>query len=545
MKSEKFNYFLAGTNFIVETDHKPLVSVLGSKELAKLPIRVQRFRLRMMAYSYTVKYTPGPKLVLADALSRSPLSTEENIDHDSHSAESRLVLELVDSLPISAGRLERFKTSLLADDTGRALVHYIEYGWPKFTDLPTHVKPYFSEREFLTVIDGMVYFHHRIWVPCLERDRVLREIHTGHQGESKCIRRATDVVWWPGMTSDIRSLVKSCEKCEEYRRKPREPLLCTPFPDRSWWRLAADLLKKDGKTYLVVVDYYSRFITLHELPESSEAGIVIGKLENLFCLLGFPNTIVTDNGPPFNSELFGEFLKKWDIIHVTSSPLYPQSNGEAERAVQTVKNLMHKNVNIQAALCAYRDTPLSNGYSPSELLYGRGMNSMGILSNKKLDVKRLRSVERSQRVRQADYFNARHRVRERSPIDVGQNITVHEGRKRSDAVVVATRGREVVASRAGKLIRRNREHVTRRPTPREMTDSPNTDNGAACLPEAVLSSSPLYTAGDAEVGAQLRETNNTPVKRAVMNTSLVREPAVSPRVTRCGRISKPPIRIDL
>ena len=49
---EKFNYHLVGCEFVVETDHKPLVSVLGSKELAKLPLRVQRFRLCLMVYSY-------------------------------------------------------------------------------------------------------------------------------------------------------------------------------------------------------------------------------------------------------------------------------------------------------------------------------------------------------------------------------------------------------------------------------------------------------------------------------------------------------------
>ena len=57
----------------METDHKLLVSVLGYKELAKLLLRVQRFRLRLMAYSYKIMYTPGEKLVLEDSLSRAPV----------------------------------------------------------------------------------------------------------------------------------------------------------------------------------------------------------------------------------------------------------------------------------------------------------------------------------------------------------------------------------------------------------------------------------------------------------------------------------------
>lgn len=71
----KFHYFLAGKLSMVETDHKLLVSNLEEKELAKLPVRVQHFRLGMMVYTYTTCYTPGEKLVLANALSRASLQT--------------------------------------------------------------------------------------------------------------------------------------------------------------------------------------------------------------------------------------------------------------------------------------------------------------------------------------------------------------------------------------------------------------------------------------------------------------------------------------
>jgi len=94
------------------------------------------------------------------------------------------------------------------------------------------------------------------------------------------------------------------------------------------------------------------------------------------------------------SDRFQPFLSKWDVKHITSSPKYPQSNGEAERAVQTVKGLMKKNVNIQAALCAHRDTPLATGYSPAELMFGRSLNSMGVMPNKSVNLSRLGSLRR-------------------------------------------------------------------------------------------------------------------------------------------------------
>ena len=46
---------------------------------------------------------------------------------------------------------------------------------------------------------------------------------------------------------------------------------------------------------------------------------------------------MSDNGPQYEAETFRHFADKYGFIHVTSSPRYPQSNGEAEREVQTVK----------------------------------------------------------------------------------------------------------------------------------------------------------------------------------------------------------------
>jgi hypothetical protein len=56
---EKFDYYLVGRQFEIETDHKPLVAILGDKDLSSLPLRVQRFKMRMMRYGYTIFHTPG------------------------------------------------------------------------------------------------------------------------------------------------------------------------------------------------------------------------------------------------------------------------------------------------------------------------------------------------------------------------------------------------------------------------------------------------------------------------------------------------------
>ena len=70
---ERLNQYLLGSKFLLETDHKPLVHLLSTKNLEELPIRIQRFCLRMMRYQYDIKHIPGKELNTADFLSRSPL----------------------------------------------------------------------------------------------------------------------------------------------------------------------------------------------------------------------------------------------------------------------------------------------------------------------------------------------------------------------------------------------------------------------------------------------------------------------------------------
>ena len=79
---------------------------------------------------------------------------------------------------------------------------------------------------------------------------------------------------------------------------------------------------------------------------------------------------MSDNGPQFSSVSFSTFAETYGFTHTTSSPRYPQSNGESERAVRTLKQLLSKIDDAQLALLTYRTTPLQSGLSPSEMLMG-------------------------------------------------------------------------------------------------------------------------------------------------------------------------------
>ena len=79
---------------------------------------------------------------------------------------------------------------------------------------------------------------------------------------------------------------------------------------------------------------------------------------------GWPETLVSDSGPCYTSKVFTNFMREYNVNHITSSPHYPQSNGLAERYVQLVKNLLHKakeegkGKNLFKCLMVYCNTPL-------------------------------------------------------------------------------------------------------------------------------------------------------------------------------------------
>ena len=103
--------------------------------------------------------------------------------------------------------------------------------------------------------------------------------------------------------------------------------------------IASDLYEFKGATYILVVDSFSRFIETQKLNSTTSSNIIV-TLKSICPGYGIPDTVVTDNGPQYFSNEFQSFVESYSLSHVTSSLYYPRGNGEAERAVRTLKNLL-------------------------------------------------------------------------------------------------------------------------------------------------------------------------------------------------------------
>ncbi len=179
-------------------------------------------------------------------------------------------------------------------------------------------------------------------VPLCLRKEMMEAIHASHIGVEGCIRRARKSLHWPRMSTELKTYISKCDVClSNQNNQSKEPLMQHELVARPWSKVAADLCEFNGRTLLVIVDYYSNFIEVTQVTTTTTRSI-IKAIKEVFARFGIPDILVTDNGPQFSSAEFGVFARMWNFDHVTSSPYHPQSNGKAENAVKTVKRLFKK-----------------------------------------------------------------------------------------------------------------------------------------------------------------------------------------------------------
>lgn len=205
---------------------------------------------------------------------------------------------------------------------------------------------------------------------------MLKNIHVGHLGIDKCKLRVRETMSWPNINSQLEDYINCCQPCLFNKNENRrEPMISHEIPEIPWYKIGTDTFHFNNELYLIVVDYYSKFIEVSKI-NSLTSQEIIQNLKIIFSRHGIPETVISDNGPEYSSNLFKEFSKLWSFQHTTSSPRYPQSNGQAERSIQTIKNIMkktrHDQSDFRLALLEYLNTPISNCLpSPSEILNSR------------------------------------------------------------------------------------------------------------------------------------------------------------------------------
>ena len=223
----------------------------------------------------------------------------------------------------------------------------IHQGWPSsIKEPPSKIQPFWTLREELTIEDGLNLKGTRIVIPSKKQDTILKLIHEGHPGPTKCKLCMKETVYWTGLNEQLEKLILNCLlTCLKYSqskwKQPSHMSLGQEVPIHPWTKLATDIFHIEGVSYLLLVDYTSCFLIVCKL-NSMTAQHVINHFKLIFSEYGWSDTLVSDNGPCNASEALTKIMQEYNVNHITSFPHYPQSNGLAERFVQIVKNLFQK-----------------------------------------------------------------------------------------------------------------------------------------------------------------------------------------------------------
>ena len=298
--------------------------------------------------------------------------------------------QITSQLKARSDSLHNLRIATQHDKKLAILKHIIQQGWPNtIKEVPTKVQKCWTFHEELTVEDGLVLKGMRIIIPNKKREAILKLIHEGHLGLNECKMRAKETVYWPGINEQLEHLVLNCQLCLKYSRskdknKPHTAL-GHKVPPVPWSKVATDIFHYESHSYLLVVDYTSRFPIVREV-KSMSAQHIAEHFRLIFSEYGWPDTLVSDNGLCYVAETFTSLMKEYAVNHITSSPHYPQSIVLAEKFVQIVKNLFHKvkdeGTDIHKCLMIYYNTPLaSTSKSPMQLLQQRSARSQLLMSN--------------------------------------------------------------------------------------------------------------------------------------------------------------------
>ncbi|XP_074114899.1 uncharacterized protein LOC141537675 [Cotesia typhae] len=301
---QKMRPYLEGYAFTVITDHQ---SLKWLRTMESPSGRVARWSLFLQQYDFDVVYRKGKWNKVADALSRSHPSNNDETDD----SRSQLVIE---SLELGDAWYERIKRGVENDPQ-----RYAEY----------------------CLKDGLLYRHAyhsldytdrgdtwKLCIPAAGVDKIMRENHdtpsAGHGGIAKTIARISRSYYWPRMRAEITEYVRRCIKCQAYKpsqQPPSAPMGTIPAT-RPWAVVSADIIgpkprSSNGMSYLVVFqDKFTKWIEVHPLRQQKASAIARVFKEHVVLRFGRVETIITDNGTPFISKEFTSLLETFHIKHV-------------------------------------------------------------------------------------------------------------------------------------------------------------------------------------------------------------------------------------
>jgi hypothetical protein len=366
---EKFKPQLLGTRFEILTDHAPLVHFNSQKNLNARQIR---WNEKHAQYDASIRYIPGIKNVVADALSRYPPPESE---------------------PDDATELEELEICALS---------VLEYD-PKIL---LKVKDHYKDDSFFKAIiqapeeypiyqfdEGLLFFEGRLCIPNHRetRESLLKQYHdaNSHFGFRKTYANISTDYFWPNLHTDVKKYIQSCVSCatnKSTNQRPAGLLHPMPIPAERFSEIAMDFVGpipkcKGFDMILVMTDRLTNYIKIEPTTQHATAPDIAELVyRSWYRQFGLPKAITSDRDKLFTSRFWKELARRIGIELRMSTSYHPQTDGATERANKTVIEALRHYVNrrqtdwvdhlIHVEASFNNSVNATTAKTPTEMLYG-------------------------------------------------------------------------------------------------------------------------------------------------------------------------------
>ena len=361
----KLHYYIWGQpGFIIFTDHKPLTHLLQQPQLSPA---VQQWLDVLLDYQFEIRYREGKLNVLPDHLSRIYASEYEN--------SAAWGVPSSWKVPSSTAIVAAATTSLMGGG-----------------DDPSSSSNTISNSDEL--VEQLIEMEKRGYtIPDVsERAELIQKEHDfGHFGITAiCSGLIAKQLWWKGMRTQVAEVLSNCDACARFNvvKSGFNPaaFITSSGP---WKHIQVDTsthlpAAPGGYTSLLaVIDVFTGFIVLRAM-KSTTAEVVANELWNIFCILGVPEILQTDNGTEYTNDTIRCLTSLTGIEHRFISPYNPRADGKIERSFRTtmaiIKKLLHGDdqnwhLYVPFAQLAFNNKVASlTGSTPFSLMFARNLN---------------------------------------------------------------------------------------------------------------------------------------------------------------------------